>query len=116
MNLYKSKMLNERDYHTYLALFNSMVEHISAPDLLIYLRCSVRAVRKRIRLRGRPEEQEVGPKYLKRLHSLYESWFERYDKSPTLIVDTERVDYVHDMVHRLDLIEKIEAVMEGRPV
>jgi len=115
-NLYRSRILPKRDYLTYRELYENIVASLPAPDLLIYLRCSVRSVRKRIRLRGRPEEQSINPNYLKRLHSLYEDWFDRYDRSATLVVDTEQVDYVHDMVHRLDLIEKIEAVMKGRKV
>ena len=113
-NLYRSRVLLKRDYEVYRSLYENIVETLPPPDLLIYLRCSVSAVRKRIRLRGRPEEQDISPKYLKRLHSLYEDWFLRYDKSPTLVVDTERVDYVNDMVHRLDLIQEIEALMEDR--
>jgi len=110
-NLYRSRILPKRDYLVYRSLYENIVESLPPPDLLIYLRCSVSAVRKRIRLRGRPEEQSVSPNYIRRLHRLYEDWFSRYDKSPTLVVDTERVDYVHDMVHRLDLIEEIESLI-----
>lgn len=110
-NLYRSRVLPRREYLLYRQLYESIVDVLPPPDLLIYLRCSVRAVRKRIRLRGRPEEQDIPYRYLRRLHDLYENWFSRYDRSETLIIDTERVDYVHDLVHRLDVIERIEAIM-----
>ena len=112
-NLYRSRVLPKRDYQTYMALYENIVATLPPPDLLIYLRCSVKAVKKRIRLRGRPEEQEIKLAYLKRLHGLYEEWYERYDRSPSLVVDTEELDYVNDMVHRIDLIERIEAIMRG---
>jgi deoxyadenosine/deoxycytidine kinase len=110
-NLFRTKVLSPRDYETYRQLYSTIVESLPPPDLLIYLRCSVRAVRKRIRLRGRPEEQAVPLAYLRQLHALYESWFERYRRSETLVIDTERLDYVHDFVHRLDLTRRIEAVL-----
>ena len=107
-NLYRSRILPERDYETYRHLYETILESLPPPDLLIYLRCSVRAVRKRIRLRGRPEEQEVPLSYVRRLHDLYEAWFERYTLSPTLVIDSDRLDYVTDMVHRIDLTQTIE--------
>jgi deoxyadenosine/deoxycytidine kinase len=107
-NLYRSRVLPERDYQTYRALYETIVESLPPPDLLIYLRCSVRAVRHRIRLRGRPEEQEVPLAYVRRLHQLYEEWFARYDHSPTLVIDSDRLDYVTDLVHRIDLTRTIE--------
>ncbi len=112
-NLYRSRVMPKRDYQTYRAMYENIVAMLPPPDLLIYLRCSVRAVRKRIKLRGRPEEQDIRLAYLKRLHGLYEEWFERYDRSPTLVVDTEQLDYVNDMVHRIDLIEQVERIMRG---
>ena len=111
-NLYRSRVLPKRDYQTYRSMYENIVAMLPPPDLLIYLRCSVKAVRKRIQLRGRPEEQDIRPAYLKRLHGLYEEWFERYDRSPSIVVDTEQLDYVHDMVHRIDLIERIEEIMK----
>ena len=112
-NLYRSRVLPKRDYHMYRSLYENIVAMLPPPDLLIYLRCSVKAVRKRIKLRGRPEEQAIRPAYLKRLHTLYEEWYERYDRSPSIVVDTERLDYVHDMVHRIDLIEQIETIINA---
>lgn len=107
-NLYRSKILPERDYHSYRALYETILESLPPPDLLIYLKCSVRAVRQRIRLRGRPEEQAVPLAYVRRLHDLYEEWFARYTLSPTLVIDSERLDYVSDLVHRFDLSRTIE--------
>ena len=65
-------------------------------------------LRKRIRLRGRKEEQSVPISYLKRLNSLYEEWFDRYDLSPAVVLETDSMDYGTDLLHRLDLIEQIE--------
>ena len=106
-NLYRSRMMNKRDYETYRALYEQFRCSVRPPDLLIYTRCSVRAVRRRIRLRGRIAEQEAPLTYVQRLHKLYEEWFERYDLSPTLVIPTDKLDYVTDLVDRIDLLESI---------
>jgi deoxyadenosine/deoxycytidine kinase len=76
---------------------------------MIYLLATVRTVRKRIRLRARPEEQAVPLSYVRRLNQLYEQWFETYDLSPTLILETDNMNYVTDLVARIDLLQNIEA-------
>ncbi len=107
-NLYRSRRMSKRDYLTYRALYESMVNALRPPDLLIFLQAPIRTIRKRIRLRGRPEEQDVPLAYVKRLNQLYDSWYERYDQSPTLVLRTDQMDYVTDLMDRLDLIETIE--------
>ena len=80
---------------------------------MIYLRCSMRPLRQRIKLRGRKMEQDVPLAYLKRLERLYEEWIKSYDMSEVLVLETDRLDYIHDLVHRLDVMERIESVLPG---
>ena len=67
-NLFRSRKMNKRDFTTYMELYESMKQVLRPPDLLIYLRCSVRAVRQRIRKRGRASEQAIPLTYLRNLH------------------------------------------------
>lgn len=109
--LYEMRHIDARDWETYQELYRAILGAIRPPDLMIYLRCSMRTLRKRIRLRGREMEQAVPLAYLKRLERLYERWIESYRMSDVLVLETDRLDYVSDLVHRLDVIERIEAVL-----
>ena len=63
-------------------------------------------------------ERDVPLSYLKRLERLYEDWISAYDMSEVLVLETDRLDYIHDLVHRLDVMERIESVLPdeiGRP-
>jgi len=45
-------------------------------------------------------------------------WIEAYDMSDVLVLETDSFDYIHDLVHRLDVMERIEAVLPpemGKP-
>jgi len=103
--------IDDRDWSTYCLLYKSILDAIKPPDLMIYLRCSMRTLRARIRDRGRSMEQEISNAYLKRLQNLYESWFAEYDRSEAIVIETDKLDYIGDMVHRLDVMQRIEAVM-----
>ncbi len=112
------KMIDERDWETYHEFYQSILDAIRPPDLMIYLRCSMRALRKRIRLRGRAMEQDVPLSYLKRLERLYEAWIEAYDMGEVLVLETDSLDYANDLIHRLDVMERIEAILPpelGKP-
>ena len=67
-NLYRSKRMSKAEYSTYRDMYDAIVRTLRPPDLMIYLRAEVRTVRKRIRLRGRPEEQDIPLRYIKGLH------------------------------------------------
>ena len=107
-NLYKSRRMRKRDYQTYMELYESMRTVLRPPDLMIYLRCSVGAIRRRIRHRGRPSEQEIPTTYLKRLNGLYEDWVARYDASPVLVWDSEKMDYLTDLVDRMEFRDQLQ--------
>jgi deoxyadenosine/deoxycytidine kinase len=112
------RCMDNRDWETYRAFYKSILEAINPPDLLIYLRCSMRTLRKRIKLRGREMEENIPLSYLKRLDRLYEKWIASYDMSEVLILETDKLDYIHDLVHRLDVMQRIESMLPpelGKP-
>ena len=116
--LHQMRKISKRDWQTYQSFYNAILDAIRPPDLMIYLRCSMRTLRQRIRLRGRAMERDVPHAYLKRLDRLYDEWIASYDMSDVLVLETDELDYIHDLVHRLDVMERIEAVLPqavGRP-
>ena len=117
--LFQMRKISKRDWQTYQSFYGAILDAIQPPDLMIYLRCSMRTLRQRIRLRGREMEQDVPLPYLKRLDRLYEDWIGTYAMSDVLVLETDQLDYIHDLVHRLDVMERIEAVLPaeiGKPV
>jgi deoxyadenosine/deoxycytidine kinase len=109
--LYEMRRIDKRDWQTYWDFYQSILEAIRPPDLLIFLRCSLPTLRKRIRLRGRAMEQDLPIAYLKRLERLYGQWLESYRLSEVLVLETDKLDYVNDLLHRLDVMQRIEAVL-----
>ncbi|RDW99111.1 deoxyguanosine kinase [Listeria kieliensis] len=98
---YEEGNISAPEMDTYLDLLDNMMEELGtlpkkAPDLMIYLRGSLETVLKRIEKRGRPYEQILeNPSlldYYTRLHARYDSWFESYDKSATLVFDIDQID------------------------
>jgi deoxyadenosine/deoxycytidine kinase len=117
--LFQMRKISQRDWDTYQGLYKAILDAIQPPDLMIYLRCSMRTLRQRIRLRGRAMEQDVPLAYLKRLDRLYEQWISSYSMGEVLVLETDRLDYINDVIHRLDVMQRIEAMLPveiGKPV
>ena len=108
-NLHRQKLIDARDWKTYCELYETISASLRPPDLMIYLRCPVKTLRQRIKLRGRKMEQDIPTRYLDRLNTLYEDWFSRYKLSPVLVLPTDTLDYLTNLVDRVDLFRQIES-------
>jgi len=109
--LHQMRMIDKRDWQTYWTFYQNILEAIQPPDLMIYLHCPMRTLRKRIRLRGRRMEQDIPLSYLKRLERLYEHWVANYRLGEVLVLDTGKLDFVNDLVDRQDVRERIERLL-----
>lgn len=107
-NLFRQRLIDKRDWRTYWELYETVAAALRPPDLMIYLRCPVKTLKQRIRIRGRKMEQDIPTPYLKRLNALYEDWFSRYEMSPVLVLPTDTLDYLTNLVDRVDLFRQIE--------
>jgi len=112
-NLAKSNLLNERDYNTYLALFESMVEHVKAPDLLVYLKADTPKLVSQIQKRGREYENAIRLDYLKNLNERYSEWISGYKDGKLLIIDVNDLDFVNKITDFSVIVERIDAEIHG---
>jgi deoxyadenosine/deoxycytidine kinase len=112
-NLYKSNLLSERDYANYKSLFDSMISHVKAPDLLIYLKADIPKLVGQIEKRGRSYETAMRIDYLKNLNSHYEEWIAGYKEGKLLIIDVNDLDFVERAGDFSFIVEKIEREIFG---
>ncbi|MGC8904611.1 deoxynucleoside kinase [Thermus sp.] len=106
-HLHQEGYLSERDWRTYLDLFQSLAPALRKPDLLLYLRASLPTLKRRIAKRGRPFEREIPDRYLLGLNRLYEELMAGWDLSPVYVVEADRVDFVEREEDREALLEAL---------
>jgi deoxyadenosine/deoxycytidine kinase len=109
-NLYERGTMSERDWATYSGLYKTMTGLLPAPDLVVYIRASVRTLKSRIAMRGRGFEADIPDEYLASLNALYEAWIEGFELSPVLVVPGDRLDFVTETRD----LEAIAATVAGR--
>lgn len=99
--------MGDRDYANYKALFDTMLEFIRPPDLIIYLRAEPGSLMERIKHRGRESEKSITLDYLKTLDDAYEEWLARARRMTRVHeVDTDVVNFI-EHAHQIDEIVNI---------
>jgi len=92
-NLYDSKIMTERDYRSYLLLFESIMKTVSQPDLLIYLKADIPKLVSQIKKRGREFEADISEEYLRNLNHYYEDFSQNYDHGKLITIDVNEMDF-----------------------
>ena len=108
-NLNAMGLMTQRDYDNYLALFDTMLNLVKPPDLLVYLQSSIPSLVNKIHKRGRDYEKTISIEYLSRLNERYEAWISNYSSGKLLKINVDDLDFVDnksDYETILELIKK----------
>ena len=112
-NNYAMGNLDDRDYETYMELFEDMTDAVSFPDLMIYLRASVSHLVSNIEKRGREYEQKMPLDYLENLNKRYEEFIKEKYKGRVLTIDVDNLDYQHQPKDFGFITDKIDRELFG---
>lgn len=110
--LYEDGYMDERDYQTYLALSDAMLNFLREPDVIVYLDVDPQIALARVQYRAarnastRGCESDMPLKYLASLRDHYEKWLTSFEKK----VPCVRIDW-NEFLDTDTVIEKIRAVL-----
>ena len=100
--------LSDRDFETYMQLFNLMMSMVKKPDLLIYLKSSVPHLVSQIQKRGREYEKSISIEYLSNLNDRYDEWIAGYD-GQVLVIEADELDFQNRPEDFAMITDKIDA-------
>jgi deoxyadenosine/deoxycytidine kinase len=105
--------LSDRDYLTYMELFEQMMSMVRVPDLMIYLRASVPHLVGNIQKRGRDYEQTIQLDYLQNLNQLYEYFI--YHKYPgqVMTIEKDNLDFLNRSKDFAQIVDRIDRTLFG---
>ena len=112
-NNYLQGNLSERDYHTFIALFEQLMGLVKEPDLMIYLRASLSHLFSNIQKRNRECEKTIRIDYLQGLNERYEEFITHRYKGKVLIIDKDPLDFEHNPLDLRFITDKIDQQLFG---
>ena len=105
--------LTERDYETYMELFEQMMSVVRQPDLMIYLKASVPHLVGNIQKRGRNYEQSIQLEYLENLNRRYDDFIYNKYNGRVMIIQKDDLDFLNNSKDLANIIDRIDATLFG---
>ena len=105
--------LSDRDYETYMELFEQMMSVVHQPDLLIYLKASVPHLVGNIQLRGREYEQTMQLDYLENLNRRYDDFIYNKYQGDVMTVEKDGMDFLNNAKDLAKIIDRIDRQLFG---
>lgn len=105
--------MSDRDFETYMNLFNLMTRVTRTPDLMIYLRASVPHLIGHIQQRGRDYEQSIQIDYLQGLNDRYEDFIYNKYNGKVMVIETDNLDFLNNPKDFQLITDRIDANLFG---
>ena len=105
--------LTERDFETYMELFEQMLTVVRQPDLMIYLKASVPHLVGNIQKRGREYEQSIKLEYLENLNQRYDDFIYNKYKGRVMTIQKDGLDFLHEPKDLAKIIDRIDSELFG---
>ena len=105
--------LSDRDYETYMELFEQMMTVVRLPDLMIYLRASVPHLVGNIQKRGRDYEQTMQLEYLENLNRRYDDFIYHKYKGRVMTIEKDNLDFQHNPKDFALIVDRIDRTLFG---
>lgn len=112
--LLEQGIFSHRDFRTYRQLFQALVQSISPPTLVVYLNAAVATLQQRINGRARSAESTIPVAYLEQLNQRYDEWLRKFELCPVLRIETDELDFAHDVAARREVVELIAQALGVR--
>ena len=105
--------LSDRDYETYMELFEQMMSVVRLPDLMIYLRASVPHLVGNIQKRGRNYEQTMQLEYLENLNRRYDDFIYKMYKGRVMVIEKDCLDFQNNPKDFAQIVDRIDQTLFG---
>ena len=105
--------LSDRDFETYMELFEQMINVAKMPDLMIYLRASVPHLVANIQKRGRDYEQTIQLEYLQNLNDRYEDFIQHKYPGRVMVIEKDQLDFQHNPKDFALIVDRIDRTLFG---
>ncbi len=100
--------MSDRDFETFMGLFESMMMVAREPDLMVYLRATVPHLVDHIHQRGRSYEQNMQLDYLRNINRRYDDFCQNQYRGRLITIDVDQRDFLYRREDFAELVQMID--------
>jgi len=108
--------LDKMQFHRYKQVYNTFVNDLPQPDIIVYLNSHTDVLMKRIAMRDRSFERQMDKSYIKELREEYKYYFNPLSikhnfmgKEPIILeIDNSNLDFLNNINDRQFIISEVE--------
>ncbi len=105
--------LEDRELFLYEKVVTLLEKDIPKPDLVVYLKSTPERLMQNIKKRGRSFERNISFDYIQSLNKAYNNFFNHYNETPLLIINTTTLDFVDDRDDFQGIVRLISSDIKG---
>lgn len=113
--------LDKMQFHRYKQVYNTFINDLPQPDIIIYLHANTDVLMKRIAMRDRSFERQMDRNYIEELSAEYKYYFSPLSikhnfmgKEPIIIkIDNSNLDFLNNNEDRQFIINKVEETIQS---
>ena len=106
--------LDDDEFRLYQTVYDNIISDLPKPDLVVYLQAPTDTLYDRVQLRGHHSEKSIEHGYLQQLNDAYTQFFNYYDDTPLLIVNTAAINLAEGNHDYNNLVQYMLQISSGR--
>jgi deoxyadenosine/deoxycytidine kinase len=103
--VFAKTVLSKNEYKVYRRVYDFLLEDLTPPNFVVYLKASVPTLMERIKGRGRLYEKNIKRSYIKKLNERYDEWIKSFDIAPIITIDTDKYE-IFSLFNDIDVVRK----------
>ena len=111
--LFAQSNLTEDELSLYKQVAELLKKNLPKPDLVVFLTASVEVLTARIKKRNVTYERNFDAEYLTSVVEAYNHYFFHYNRTPLLVIKTDRLDFVENSTHLDEIFTQIDEMRQG---
>jgi deoxyadenosine/deoxycytidine kinase len=111
--LFASANLSEEELALYKQVADLLKKNLPKPDLVVFLTASIDVLLARIKKRNVTYERNFDAEYLTAVAEAYNHYFFHYNKTPLLVIKTDKLDFVENSAHLEEIFNQISEMRQG---
>lgn len=110
--LFAELNLHGDEWEVYQQIHRALAQQIPSHDLVVYLRADTDVLMSRITQRDRPYERNMEAGYIDELRRAYERFFQSYQDTPVLTIDTNELNFVARATDFRSIVARVRSALE----